>query len=35
MIAAQRGIGAMIQKCCDIFLLEIIYVGIICIAASR
>src|SRR5947209_14244132 len=31
LIAAQRGLGAMIQNASTYFLLDIIYVGIICI----
>src|ERR687897_3853187 len=31
LIAAQRGLGAMIQNASTYFLLDVIYVGIICI----
>src|SRR5262247_2041399 len=31
LIAAQRGLGAMIQNAATYFLLDVIYVGIICI----
>jgi NitT/TauT family transport system permease protein len=31
LVAAQRGLGAMIQNASTYFLLDIIYVGIICI----
>lgn len=33
LIAAQRGLGAMIQNASTYFLLDVIYVGIICIGA--
>ncbi len=35
LIAAQRGLGAMIQNASTYFLLDIIYVGIICIGCDR
>ena len=35
LIAAQRGLGAMIQNASTYFLLDVIYVGIICIGMYR
>jgi NitT/TauT family transport system permease protein len=35
LIAAQQGLGALIQSAGSFFQLDVIYVGIICIGASR